>query len=184
MAWDHVIIDVEIQKTIDQLPRGWDETENMGVAVACVWVVEERRLRIYGTSDLAELRRELTLCRRVTGFNIAQFDLPVIFGQPNRQPVTVLNGRVDDILQRIWDALGSREKGWKLDDIVKATLNRSKIGDGADAPAWWQAGWVHKVINYCSDDCCLERDLCHFIDSYGYVRNAARVIRIPPWKAN
>jgi hypothetical protein len=34
---DHVVVDVEIAHTIEETPGGWDATDKLGVAVACVW---------------------------------------------------------------------------------------------------------------------------------------------------
>lgn len=84
--------------------------------------------------------------------------------------------RCNDILRRIWIAQGfnpdvfqSGMGGSKLDDIAGATIDSNKIGNGADAPKWYQAGQVHKVVNYCADDVAIERDLTDFVDRYGYV---------------
>lgn len=59
--------------------------------------------------------------------------------------------------------------GAKLDDIATATINAGKIGNGADAPRWYQAGQIQRVVNYCADDVAIERDLADFVDRYGYV---------------
>lgn len=75
-----------------------------------------------------------------------------------------------------------------MDRVAQATLGVSKIGYGGDAPKWYQAGLVQKVANYCCDDTCLERDLCNFVDTYGYVLNYNRQgslvlkVDIPAWK--
>jgi DEAD/DEAH box helicase domain-containing protein len=59
--------------------------------------------------------------------------------------------------------------GTKLDDVAGATIGAKKIGNGADAPKWFQAGQVQRVVNYCADDVAIERDLADFVDCYGYV---------------
>ena len=53
---DHIVVDVEIQRTIEETPGGWDATDRLGVAVACVWEYRTARMRVYGPDDLAALR--------------------------------------------------------------------------------------------------------------------------------
>lgn len=193
---DHVVVDVEIQKTIgppDNLT--WDDTDKMGVAVACLWEYKTRRMRVYGPEDVPVLRQRLLKADRISGYNIWKFDFPVIWGLRKEQwrdqrTKAELSLKTDDLLRRIWQALGldpdtfgPEHKGWGLDAVASATLNASKIGYGGEAPRWYQAGQIQKVVNYCADDVALERDLCDFIDRYGYVRNTSvgRSPAIPTW---
>src|SRR5574337_460443 len=168
----HVVVDVEIIKTIEETPGGWNATDQLGVAVACVWRYWDQRMRVYGPEDVEELQQSLMEADRITGFNILNFDFPVIWGiakkdwqsHPTRNSLLL---RTDDILRRIWQALGldpesfsGLHKGWNLDAVAGSTLQARKIGHGAEAPKWFQAGLVQKVTNYCADDVALERDLC------------------------
>lgn len=179
---DHIVVDVEIARTIDETPGGWNATDKLGVAVVCVWEYTGQRVRVYGPDNLHPLRERLLHADRITGYNIWGFDLPLIWGlskaqwaEPDLETRSLraqLLSRTNDLLCRIWTALGSGahpHKGTKLDDIAGATLGVRKIGNGADAPKWYQAGQVQRVVNYCADDVCLERDLSDFIDRYGYV---------------
>ncbi len=187
---DHVVVDVEIMKTIEETPGGWDATHLLGVAVACVWEYRTQRMRIYGPDDVHELRGRLLRADRISGFNIWKFDFPVIFGLPGRERVESLRYKTDDMLRRIWQALkldadqfSSLHKGWGLDAVAGATLNARKIGYGGDAPKWFQAGLIQKVCNYCSDDVALERDLTDFVERHGYVMATGMpgVLSIPAW---
>jgi hypothetical protein len=185
---DHIVVDVEIQKTIEETPGGWDATDKLGVAVACVWEFNTQRMRIYGSSDIEALRERLADADRISGYNIWKFDFPVIFGLPGRQREVSLIRKTDDLLRRIWKAQGldpdqftDQHKGWGLDNVAGATLQTKKIGYGGDAPKWYQAGLFAKVANYCADDVALERDLSVFIDRYGYVVGRNGILRIPPW---
>jgi DEAD/DEAH box helicase domain-containing protein len=186
---DHVVVDVEIQKTIVETPGGWDATDKLGVAVACLWEYRGERMRVYGPEDVEALRARLLRADRISGFNIWKFDFPVIFALAGRERVESLRGKTDDLLRRIWMALnlnpdqfGDAHKGWGLDAVAGDTLSARKIGYGGDAPKWFQEGLWGKVTNYCADDVALERDLCDFIDRYGYVQKGGRVVRIPPWQ--
>jgi DEAD/DEAH box helicase domain-containing protein len=175
---DHVVVDVEIQKTIEETPGGWNATDKLGVACACLWEYRGERMRVYGPDDVEVLRQRLVKADRISGYNIYRFDFPVIWGLPSRQRVEVLKPKTNDLLQRIWRSLGLDEesfsdlhKGWGLDVVAQGTLGYGKIGNGANAPVWWQQGKRERVINYCADDVALERDLTDFIDKYGFVVN-------------
>lgn len=185
---DHVVVDVEIQKTIEETPGGWDATDKLGLAVACVWEYRTARMRVYGPEDVAALRDRLLQADRVSGYNIWKFDFPVIWGLPGRERVEVMREKTDDLLRRIWkslgldpDTFGNSHKSWNLDNVAGSTLRVGKIGYGGDAPKWYQAGLVQKVVNYCADDVALERDLCDFIDRHGYVMNRGRQLMVPGW---
>lgn len=196
---DHVVVDVEIQKTIEETPGGWDATDKLGMAVACVWEYETQRMRVYGPGDIEELRKRLLQADRISGFNIFNFDFPVVWGiskaawfgrEPTCEIRTKLLPTTDDMLRRIWQAKGldpdkfdkTTHGGVGLDAIASNTIAASKIGYGGDAPKWYQAGLIQKVVNYCADDTCIERDLTDFVDKYGYVITNGRQLHIKPWK--
>lgn len=203
---DHIVVDVEIQKTIEETIGGWNATDQLGVAVACVWEYQTQRMRIYGPNDIDALRKRLTDADRISGYNIFNFDFPVIWGIEKRvwlDPKTfeeqttrvealkkVLLPKTDDMLRRIWRALGidpdrfnaKTHGGTSLDSIARVTLGKGKIGNGADAPLWYKQGYIHKVINYCADDVALERDLTDFVERHNYVICNNNVLMIPTWK--
>lgn len=184
---DHVVIDVEIQKRIQDVPGGWDATDQLGVACAVLYEYRSDRFRVYGPDDVEALKDRLTAAEKISGFNIWRFDYPVIWGLPSRQRVAHLQARTNDLLVRVWRALGLDEeqfsdlhKGWGLDAICKGTFGRGKTGYGGDAPVWFQQGNWARLVDYCIDDVKLERDLTDFIDRYGYVvnGNTGQVVRL------
>ncbi len=188
---DHVVVDVEIQHCVGEGGLTWDDTDQLGVACACVWQFRDSRMRVYGPDDVEALKDRLFNADRVSGFNVWKFDFPVIWGLPGRERVARLAHNTDDLLRRIWQALGldpdtftDAHKGWGLDAVAKGTLGVGKIGYGGDAPKWFQNGEHARVINYCADDVALERDLAEFVDRYGYVvnGNTGRKLVVPPWQ--
>jgi DEAD/DEAH box helicase domain-containing protein len=182
-AIDHIVVDVEIQKSVDDLPGKWKDTDKMGVAVAVVYEFLTDRYHVYLENDVDELRARLLRADRVSGYNIANFDFPVIFGLDVAEHRPALFPKTNDILQRIWKApqYGSmRCLGWKLDAVCKGTLGVGKSADGIEAPKWYQAGQISRVITYCLDDVRLERDLVAYVDRHGHVKHeSGRVLEIP-----
>ena len=183
---DHIVTDVEIARTVDEV-GGWDHTDRMLVGVAAVWSYRDQRLRFYGPDDVEDLRARLLAADRISTYNGNSFDYPVIWGVPRsewecpenlRDPIgqnavscikSTLFAKSNDLLARIWQALGCREKGWKLDDVCRATLGVGKIDQGEDAPVLFKAGKWAKLYSYVADDVCLERDLTDFVDTYGFL---------------
>lgn len=202
----HVVVDVEIQKTIEETQGGWDATDKLGVAVACVWEYRTARMRVYGPKDVKTLQEQLLLADRISGFNILNFDFPVIWGIEKRTWLDCRNDlgaskgpaaiykqllpKTDDMLRRIWcaknldpDIFDKRTHGGcGLDAVAVGTIASSKIGYGGNAPAWYQAGLIQKVANYCADDVAIERDLTDFVERYGYVIIDGKKLNIPEWK--
>jgi len=177
---DHVVVDVEIQRAV-AAPLTWQDTDKMLVAVAVVYEFSTDRFRIYGPDDLDKLRARLEAADRISGYNIWEFDFPVIYGVPKRQPVEALREKTDDLLTRIFKAIGHREKGYSLDNVARATLGVGKIEAGIEAPRMFQTGQYARLANYCVDDVTIERDLTQFVDKCGFVVNGNYVTRIPPW---
>lgn len=205
---DHVVVDVEIARTIEETLGGWDATDKLGVAVACVWEYCTERMRVYGPEDVDVLRARLLAADRISGFNIFNFDFPVIweidkkawmvgsgaagsqYGSEEGSLKVLLEWRTDDMLRRIWQAKGldpdkfdrTTHGGVGLDAVSSATIGAAKIGYGGDAPKWYQEGLVQKVVNYCADDVAIERDLTDFVERYGYVIADGKKLKIPAWK--
>jgi DEAD/DEAH box helicase domain-containing protein len=173
---DHVVVNVEIQRSPDDVPGSWSATDKLGVAVAVVYEFLTDRYHVYLENDVDDLRARLLRADRISGFNIWKFDFPVIFGLPGRERKTALLPKTNDILRRIWqsqdldpESFGGAHKGWSLDAVCKGTFGTGKSGNGADAPKWYQAGELSRVISYCLDDVRLERDLTRYVDRFGYV---------------
>jgi hypothetical protein len=188
-----IIFDVEIRRTIEQCSRCWSSTDEMGVGVCALWNSLENRYRVFGEGDIDTLRKLLLDAPAVGGFNILDFDLPVIFGIPRHVWSThktraLFVKKSNDILRRIWLALGfdpdvqgPKAKGWKLENIITHTLKEApKLMNGAAAPVKWQEGKFMLVTNYCLDDVQLERHLIEFTDRYGYVNNGETWLDLAP----
>lgn len=175
---DHVVVDVEIKKTIEETPGGWESTDKLGVSTAVVYEFKSDRFLVYGDTEeeLKELQERLKSADKISGFNIWKFDFPVIFGLPGRERVETLRTKTNDILRRIWrdkgldpDSFSKSHGGYKLDDIALRLFGRGKVANGAQAPMMYQHGQWGRLVNYCIDDVKLERDLTIFVEEHGFI---------------
>jgi DEAD/DEAH box helicase domain-containing protein len=60
----------------------------------------------------------------------------------------------------------------KLESLAKATLGRGKTGTGTESVDWWRSGdpaLRQKVVDYCTKDVELTRDIYVFGKEKGYV---------------
>jgi len=102
--------------------------------------------------------------RDVCGWNIRDFDLPVIHANlaaHHDYPSADLDplGRVVDLFDDIRQATG---RWYKLDVIAEANLGRGKIAHGQQATEWLRSGdpaLMRKAAEYCRDDVHIVVDL-------------------------
>lgn len=187
---EHLVLDLEIKNQVQDTPGGWDATDKLGVAVACVYSFSSRGYTVYFERDVPTLKARVLNASRVTTWNGWRFDLPVLFGLPAREHVEELEQSSDDILRRAWRAAGLNpdlftpsHKGFGLGQIARATIGQDKIGNGADAPLWFREGRLGMVVTYCLDDVRLTKELCDFVDRYGYVVRPEGVrLKLGEWR--
>ncbi|MCC7289687.1 ribonuclease H-like domain-containing protein [bacterium] len=113
--------------------------------------------------DIPKLKPILEATDWIVGYNSISFDLPVI---ANYLGTEVNELPQIDLMVAVHKQIGFRPK---LDDLVSATLGRSKIGKGLDATIYWANGELDKLREYCMEDVRLTRDLYEFGKKNGYV---------------
>lgn len=115
----------------------------------------------WSESDIAGLYEYLVTCKRlVVGWNIIDFDWPVIMENARRAGVTVLEIETEfvqflDLFAEIRRTTG---RWYKLEDVAVANLGRGKLADGQLAAEWLRSGdpdLVRRAIDYCRHDVLL-----------------------------
>jgi len=64
----------------------------------------------------------------------------------------------------------TRQRFLKLEALARGTLGMGKSADGVLAVTWWKAGEIQKIIDYCTQDVKVTRDIFQFGLKHGYVR--------------
>jgi len=173
------IFDIEIENPIPspgvepingiKYAKGWDFPATMGIACIGVYDYTADKYRVFGEFELDEFK-EFTISHDVAvGFNNIRFDNKVLAACD----IVIPAAKSYDLLAEIQSAIGSYQKGCKLNDVIKANFPNSagKTGDGAEAPILWQRGYHTKVIDYCLNDVRLTKMLLDRVLRFGWLNS-------------
>jgi len=103
------------------------------------------------------------------GHNIASFDLPIL---KNAMDIYCMKQYLEDKRYIDTSRLLTKHHGerFPLSNLVKCTMNDSKLMDSADAPKLWKMGQYDEVVEYCMKDTQLVYDLWKYGQDNGIVK--------------
>ncbi len=157
-----LVLDIETQRSAEEV-GGWENCNRMGLAVAVLSDVETGETRVYTEAQVDDLLAELASAACIIGFNLRRFDFGVLRGY---RDVDYAALPALDILEEVQAGLGFR---LSLNHLAQETLGVPKLADGLQSLAWWKAGEVDKVTEYCKADVELTRRLFEFGRTHGYL---------------
>lgn len=162
--------DLEILDPVSDHIGGWDAARRGDCGISALVISDSNtgRYHIYDQHNLDEAVDHLNSADLLIGYNTLNFDCEVVFGVTGRY-ITVPQY---DILAEIWKALHGRRKGYKLDDVAKATINMEKNSNGEFATALAAKGHWGKLFDYCLNDVHLTRELFNHIQDLGWIKGA------------
>lgn len=170
------VLDVETRLSAAEA-GGWHRADRMGVSVAVLYDSGPDEFISYTQDDIPELARRLAALDLVAGFNILRFDYAVL--GPHAPGVKWHDFPTLDMLAKVYERLSYRVS---LDNLARSTLNAAKSADGLQALAWWKAGELGKIEEYCRQDVAVTRDLFLFGREKGYLlftNKAKQMVRVP-----
>ena len=160
-----LVLDVETQYLSHEVSGGWTAVDQFKVALAVTWD-EKNGFRAWYEADVPRLLQEMEGFGSVVTFNGENFDFKVLSAYG---PVDSIYRKSLDMLVDLNKKLGFRVK---LESLAKATLGRGKTGTGTESVDWWRSGdpaLRQKVVDYCTKDVELTRDIYVFGKDKGYV---------------
>ncbi len=160
---DFVVFDVETQHSFEEV-GGRENLADLKISVAVSYDSRTEACHVFRESELGLLVQQLSRSALVVGFNLLQFDYPVL------QPYTDVRLRdlpTLDLMHWIMQKHGVRIG---LNNLARATLGAPKGGHGLDAIRWYREGDWDRLIQYCEKDVLLTRDLYLFGKQHGYVK--------------
>ncbi len=145
-----LFFDLETQRSFQEV-GGRDNIKLLRVSVAVTFSTATNEFKSYTEKDVPALIADLKAADRVIGFNLLQFDYPVLkaYTQERLNDLHTL-----DLLEDIYNKLGFRIG---LDAIASATFGANKSSDGLTAIQWFREGKLDELIAYCRDDVALTK---------------------------
>lgn len=157
-----IFFDLETQRTFDEV-GGRHNLSRLGLAVAVTYDSSAGQYRAYTENEVDELVEELAGADLVVGFNVKRFDYEVLRPYTDYPLQSIPTA---DMLEDVFEELGFR---LSLDSLAQATLGTGKSAHGLDAVRWFRAGELQKVIDYCTRDVEVTRQLYEYGRQRGYI---------------
>ncbi len=158
----YLVVDIETQNLVQDV-GGWDHIDKLKISVACAYDSKTDEYIAFRENEMPKLF-ELCQNRLVVGYNIRGFDLIVMgaYGLKTKELDTF------DLMYDL-EAL-TRQRYLKLEAVARGTLGAGKSADGLQAVEWWKAGQIQKIIDYCTQDVKVTRDVFQFGRQNGFVK--------------
>jgi DEAD/DEAH box helicase domain-containing protein len=159
MNVDTLVFDIETQNFFTDPEVGWDNFNALKISVVGVYSYLEDRYYCFEEHEMDKLAELFRDARRIVGFSINRYDVPVLnnYFQRLRIPNSNLweKERVD-LLEEIELAMGQRIS---LSRLAEANLGVKKDHQGSEAGAMYREGRMKELKAYCLKDVKLTKDL-------------------------
>ncbi|HLD34601.1 hypothetical protein A2W54_00925 [Candidatus Giovannonibacteria bacterium RIFCSPHIGHO2_02_43_13] len=183
MASYDVVFDIETKKSFDEV-GGKSNFDKLGISVVGAHVSEDPSTPLgtgkyyaFEEHEIPQFEKMLQGARRVVGFNIHHFDIPVL------QPYigwSLKNLKTLDLMEDVEKGAGFRIS---LDNLSETSLGTRKSGDGMQALRWYKEGKIDDIKQYCLKDVELTKALWEYGKKNGHVlfysRNSSGRVAIP-----
>ena len=173
---DKIVFDVETKNSFEDV-GGRDNLEKLEVSVVCVYSYNHDTYASYREGEWDKLAPVFQNAGLVIGFAISRFDLPVM---KKYMPFNVMALPRLDILDEIELAYGSRIS---LDMLAKTNLGTQKTSHGLEAIEFYKRGEWDKLIEYCTHDVRITKQLYDLIQKQKFInipkRYTNELIKVP-----
>jgi DEAD/DEAH box helicase domain-containing protein len=159
MAKFPLLLDIETKYTF----RQFSQPKDLGISVVAIYDYSNNQGRVFLENELTALFPLLEKSSCLIGFNIKEFDLPVLEAY---YPGSLSQFTTFDILQDIKEKIGKR---LALNDLLQATLGKKKTGHGLMAIDYYHEGKFDELKKYCLDDVMLTKELFDYGVKHGEV---------------
>ena len=173
---DIIVIDIETKNTFEDV-GGRMNLEKLDASLACIYSYNHDTYAPFRENEWHKLAPILQNARLIIGFSISRFDLPVM---KKYFPFNLMALSRYDILDEIELVYGNRIS---LDILAKTNLGTQKTGHGLDAITYYRSGDWRSLIEYCTQDVKITKDLYDLIKKQGFLnipkRYTGELVKVP-----
>jgi DEAD/DEAH box helicase domain-containing protein len=158
MKIDTLVFDIETQNFFTDPDVGWDNYGALKISVVGVYSYIEDRYYCYEENEMDKLAELFSDARRIVGFSMNRYDIPVLNHYFQRIPGAPKLWEMErvDLLEEIEMATGSRIS---LDRLAGANLGQNKTHPSSEAGALYREGKIDELKEYCLNDVKLTKEL-------------------------
>lgn len=157
-------ITFDIETTNFFTDTGSNDPASLSLACVCIHDSATDNYTSYFEEELSKLWPILEKADVLIGFNSDHFDIPILNKYYSGDLTRI---KSIDLMREIKKVLGRRIG---LDAVASATLGRRKSASGTLSMVWWKKGEKQKVVEYCTEDVRLTKDLYDHATHNGFVK--------------
>lgn len=149
-----IVLDLETQKGFHEIDR--KKLHLLKCSVVCIHDSATDSYHSFEEKELAKLEEVLKRADVIVGFNIRDFDMPVL------APYLITPIERFPVLDLMVEIEKSRGHRVSLQSLVQPTLGVSKSGTGWDALQLYKDCKLDELKKYCTDDVRLTKELYEY----------------------
>ena len=157
-----VIFDIETKNTFDDAQS--NDPADLDISVVCLWESTSGEFLSFLEDQFDDMWEYFENAETIVTYNGKHFDIPCL--QPHA-PFDLSSIHHVDMFEKMRNVTG---KKLPLNGIAQATLGIAKSGHGLDAIAWWNAGEIQKIIDYCIQDVKVTKEVFDYAKQHGYLK--------------
>jgi len=159
MTLDTLVFDIETQNFFTDPDVGWDNFAALKISAVGVYSYMQNKYFCFEESEIPKLVELFEGSRRLVGFSMNRYDVPVLnfyFQRLNVPAPNIWEKERVDLLEEIEMAAGQRVS---LSKLAEANLGIKKERHGAEAIGLYKEGRMEELKEYCLNDVRLTKDL-------------------------
>lgn len=155
-----IVFDVETQNSFREVNN---DTKKLRVSVAVAYDYATQKIYSFSEKTIGDLFRLFEKASVLIGYNSNSFDLVVL---SSYYVGDLFSFERFDLMESIREKTGRR---YPLDDLITATLSKGKTGHGLKAIEFFKEGKIDELVQYCTDDVMLTKELFDFGVQNGHI---------------
>lgn len=156
---DTLVFDIETQNFFTDPGVGWDNFAALKISVVGVYSYLRDEYFSFEESEMEELAELFGSARRIVGFSMNRYDVPVLnlyFQKLNSAAPNIWEKERVDLLEEIELATKQRVS---LSRLAEANLGVKKDRHGSEAIGLYKDGKIEELKAYCLNDVKLTKEL-------------------------
>jgi DEAD/DEAH box helicase domain-containing protein len=154
---NRIIFDIETKNFFDTVHS--TNPADLDISVVCLYESDTDTYHSFTEDQFDSMWEYFHRADTLVTYNGNHFDIPCL---QSISPIDLSQFHHIDLFEDVKAASG---KKLGLDGIAKATLGIAKSGHGSDAIAWWNAGEVQKIVDYCLQDVRVTKEVFDYAEA-------------------